>query len=195
MFPDPLSYPPSVAGADAAALKATASELAGDEAASSAPMPAPLPNTSRPPAAIVTSPLPDKRARGGDVERAAADGRPAVVCVRAAEGQFAAAGKCQRIVPMMFPAKLVEPADIATVNVGTVYSGGAGSSQPPRPSRSAAHRLRDPGHVQHAAGGDRQGRRRGRLSPLPSSSTVPAEIVVGPLYVLVPLRSRLPVPN
>ena len=48
MFPDALSYPPSVAGIDAAALRATAPEPTGDEAASKAPMPAPLPNTSRP---------------------------------------------------------------------------------------------------------------------------------------------------
>ena len=60
MFPDVLSYPPSVAGADAAALKATASEPAGDEAESIAPMPAPLPKTSRPPPLIDTRPLPGK---------------------------------------------------------------------------------------------------------------------------------------
>ena len=35
----------------------------------------------------------------------------------------------------------------------------------------------------------------GRLSPLPSSSSVPAEIVVGPLYVPLPTRLRLPVPR
>ena len=58
MFPDVFSYPSIVAGAAAAALKATASEPTGDEAASNAPMPAPLPNTNRPPAAIVTNPLP-----------------------------------------------------------------------------------------------------------------------------------------
>ena len=53
----PLSGPPSVAG-PAAALNAIAPEVAGDEAASNAPIPAPLPKTSRPPAAIVTNPLP-----------------------------------------------------------------------------------------------------------------------------------------
>ena len=60
MFPDPLSDPPSVAGIAAAALRATAPEATSDEAVSNAPIPAPLPNTSRPPAAIVTKPLPDK---------------------------------------------------------------------------------------------------------------------------------------
>ena len=57
MFSDALSYPSSVAGA-AADARATAPESTGDEAASSDPMPAPVPNTSRPPAAIVTKPLP-----------------------------------------------------------------------------------------------------------------------------------------
>ena len=57
MFADVASSPPSVAGADAA-LKATAPALVGDETASNSPMPAPLPNTSRPPAVIVTNPLP-----------------------------------------------------------------------------------------------------------------------------------------
>ena len=56
--PDVFSSPPSVAGADAAALGGTAPEPTGDEAASKAPMPAPLPKTNRPPAAIVTNPLP-----------------------------------------------------------------------------------------------------------------------------------------
>ena len=57
MLPDVFSYPPSVAGA-AAALRATAPEPIGDEAASSEPIPAPLPKTNRPPAATVTKPLP-----------------------------------------------------------------------------------------------------------------------------------------
>ena len=58
MFPDVLSYPPIVAGVDAAALRATAPEPAGDEAESNAPIPEPLPKTSRPPPLIVINPLP-----------------------------------------------------------------------------------------------------------------------------------------
>jgi hypothetical protein len=57
MFPDVFSNPPIVAGADTAALSATPLEPTGDEAPSNAPMPAPLPNTSRPPPPIVTNPL------------------------------------------------------------------------------------------------------------------------------------------
>ncbi len=49
----------SVAGTEAAALNATAPELIGAEAASNAPMPAPLPNTSFPPPLIVTTPVLD----------------------------------------------------------------------------------------------------------------------------------------
>ena len=56
--------------------------------------------------------------RGGDLQRAAADRRPARVRVRAAEGQSAAAGNAKALLPMMFPAKVVvEPEDGATVNV------------------------------------------------------------------------------
>ena len=39
MFSDAISPPPVVVGIDAAPLKATASELTGDEAASKAPIP------------------------------------------------------------------------------------------------------------------------------------------------------------
>ena len=60
MFSYPALISPTVAGADAAALRAAAPEPAGDEAASNAPMPEPLPKTSRPPPLIVTNPLPGK---------------------------------------------------------------------------------------------------------------------------------------
>ena len=63
MFPDALWYPPMVAGAAAAALRATSAEPAGDEAESNAPIPEPLPKTSRPPPLIDTNPLPGKRWR------------------------------------------------------------------------------------------------------------------------------------
>ena len=55
-----FSYPAAigtVACGVAAALRATAPEPIGDEAPSNAPMPEPLPSTSRPPPLIVTKPL------------------------------------------------------------------------------------------------------------------------------------------
>ena len=57
MFPDGLSSPPIVAGAAAAAIKATAPELIGDEAPSNAPIPAPLPNTTSTPGPSVSLPI------------------------------------------------------------------------------------------------------------------------------------------
>ena len=59
-FADVFSYPPIVAGVNAAALKATSPAPSGDEAVSNAPIPEPLPKTSRPPPLIDTKPLPGK---------------------------------------------------------------------------------------------------------------------------------------
>ena len=94
-------------------------ELTGGEAASNSPIPAPLPNTSRPPRGDRRQSAAGQRAGRGDVERAAADRRPAGVRVRAAEGQFAAAGKRQGVVADDVPGEVVvEPEDVATVSVG-----------------------------------------------------------------------------
>ena len=62
---------------DAAAPRAIAPELIGDEAPSNAPMPAPPPNTSRPPLPIVSKPLLGKALAAGHGERAGVDRRPA----------------------------------------------------------------------------------------------------------------------
>ena len=59
-------------------------------------MPEPLPNTSRPPPPIVTKPLLGNALAAVMAERAAADGRPAGVAVRAAEDQLPAAADAQR---------------------------------------------------------------------------------------------------
>ena len=121
MFPDPLSYPPSVAGA-AAALKATAPEPIGDEAASNAPMPAPLPKTSRPPAATVTSPLPASALGAAMSSVPPLTVVPPVYVFVPLRVNSPLPESANALLPMMFPAKVVEPEDGATVNV-EAYAG------------------------------------------------------------------------
>ena len=121
MFPDALSYPPIVAGIDAAALRATAPELAGDEAASNAPMPAPLPKTSRPPAAIVTNPLPENALGAAMSSVPPLTVVPPVYVFVPLRVNWPLPESANALLPMMFPANVVvEPEDGATVSVAGV---------------------------------------------------------------------------
>ena len=78
------------------ALRATSPEPTGNEAASSAPMPAPLPNTNRPPRLIVTNPLLDKALAAAMSSVPPLTVVPPRVGVRAAEDQLPAAADVQR---------------------------------------------------------------------------------------------------
>ena len=134
-------------------------------------------------------------AGGGDVERAAADRRPAVVRVRAAEGQLAAAGKRQGIAADDVPGEVVvEPEDDATVNVGMGYSEYWFVTIAPAEPLRLPTVCGTPAMSKTPLEAMVRAVASGRLLPLPSSSSVPAEIFVGPLYVLVPLRSSTPAP-
>ena len=192
MFPDALSSPPIVAGAEAA-LKATAFELAGDEAASNAPMPAPLPKTSRPSAAIVTNPLPANALGAAMSSVPPLTVVPPVYAFVPLRVNSPLPEIANALFPMMFPAKVVvEPEDIATVSVGfpeylLVTIAPAEPLRLPTVCGFPARSNTPPEAMVRAVA-------VGRFSPLPSSSSVPAEIVVGPLYVPVPTRSRLPAP-
>ena len=116
MFSDVFSDPPIVAGA-AAALRATAPELIGDEAASIAPMPAPLPKTSRPPAAIVTKPLPANALGAATSSVPPLTVVPPVYAFVPLRVNWPLPESANALLPMMFPANVVEPEDGATVNV------------------------------------------------------------------------------
>ena len=122
MFPDVFSYPPIVTGIDAAALKATAPEAVGDEAASNAPMPAPLPNTSRPPAAIVTNPLPVSALGAAMSSVPLLTVVPPVYVFVPLRVNWPLPESANASLPVMLPANVVAPEEGATVNVGAAYS-------------------------------------------------------------------------
>ncbi len=119
MFPDVLSYPPSVAGTDAAALRATASEPIGGEAASIAPMPAPLPKTSRPPPLIDTIPVPDNALGAAMSSVPPLIVVPPVYVFDPLRVNSPLPESVNASPPMMFPANVVAPEAGFTVNVGT----------------------------------------------------------------------------
>ena len=117
-FPDVLSYPPIVAGVAVAALSAISLELIGDEAASSAPMPAPLPKTNRPPAAIVTNPLPANALGVAMSSVPPLTVVPPVYVFVPLSVNAPLPESAKALLPMMLPANVVvEPEDGATVNV------------------------------------------------------------------------------
>ena len=96
MFSTALPIVPIIACGVAAAINASGFEAIGGEAASSAPMPAPLPNTNRPPLPIVTNPLPDNALGLAMSSVPPLTFVPPRVGVRAAEDQLPAAADVQR---------------------------------------------------------------------------------------------------
>ena len=119
----------AVVAATAAALRDVVESLeeVGDEAVRIAPIPAPVPNTSRPPAAIVTNPLP------ASALGAAMSSVPPLTVVppvyvfdplRVSSPLPESLVSTNAMLPLMFPANVVaEPADEATVSVGAPHCG------------------------------------------------------------------------
>ena len=73
MFPDAFSYPPSVAGADAAALKATCNRTGRRRGRKQCANPRAAPQNQPPAAADRNQPAAGQRAGGSDLQRAGAD--------------------------------------------------------------------------------------------------------------------------